>query len=138
MIHFLYLEFTKITTIYASLVVTIGHWEELGKFFSKILGVKTWIRRQIKDRRHNVNFIQMLSEGPAILGDVLTAVSKLQGDVPLLLKTIADFQAISADKQDPVKLMADLNLILPDITADLQAIADLLPQPKPAAPPPAA
>ena len=85
-----------------------------------------------------MNFIQMLSEGPAILGDVLTVVSKLQGDLPLLLKTIADFQAISADKQDPVKLMADLNLILPDITADLQAIADLLPQPKPAAPPPAA
>ena len=90
----------------------------------------------------NMTFLQMLSEGPAVLGDVLTAIGKLQGDLPLLLKTIADFQALSADEKDPVKLMADLNAILPDVTADLQAISALFPQPTvvtPAAPtPPAA
>lgn len=89
-----------------------------------------------------MTFLQMLSEGPAVLGDVLTAIGKLQGDLPLLLKTIADFQALSADEKDPVKLMADLNAILPDVTADLQAISALFPQPTavtPATPtPPAA
>lgn len=76
-----------------------------------------------------MNVLTLLTEGPTVLTDLLTAVSKIQADLPQFQKTVADLKLAAADKSDPVKLNADIAVLLTDLQADLNDLAALIPAP---------
>lgn len=93
----LYNEFTKISTAYASVVVTIGHWEELTRFAKKVTGTTKWIARRIGDRRKHMNVFelpQVLKDVVQMCNDVKAAESVLAPQFPQL---VADAERIKTD-----------------------------------------
>ena len=80
-----------------------------------------------------MNVLTLLTEGPAVLTDLLTAVAKIQVDLPQFQKTAADLKQAVADKSDPVKIAADINSLLSDLQADMADLAALIPTPTPPA-----
>ena len=101
------------------------HWEDILDRFSSVLGLKKLIER----RKKHMNILTLLTEGPTVLTDLLTAVAKIQADLPQFQKTAADLKQAAADKADPVKLNADITALLIDLQADMQDLAALIPQP---------
>ena len=76
-----------------------------------------------------MNVLTLLTEGPAVMTDLLTAVSKIQADLPQFQKTAADLKKAAADKANPIELNADISALLADIQTDLQDLAALIPAP---------
>jgi hypothetical protein len=140
--HWLYAEFTKITTLYASMVVTIGHWEELAKFFDKLFGIKTWIVRRIGERRHTMSLLTVINGITLAEKDALALsafMANLPEYLPAIQKQLADIQKAMADKSNPAALAVDVSTLLTDLSMDLSTVVpmiqNLLPTLKASAPP---
>jgi hypothetical protein len=121
----LYNEFTKISTGIIFLTQLLVHWEDIIDRFAGWFKLSHLIER----RNKHMNVLTLLTEGPAVLTDLLTAVGKIQSDLPQFQKTAADLKQAIADKSDPVKISADLEALLADLEADMQDLAALIPAP---------
>ena len=86
--------------------------------------------------------LQVLAEVPKTLALVAEAAPKVQADIPLILKTLADLKQASADQKDPTALIVDLENLLTDANGGFAAAAALfgvsIPAPAPAPAPAAA
>jgi hypothetical protein len=125
MLHWLYTEFTKLSTAFIILTQWIVHYEDIVDRFAGWLKLGHLIER----RRKHMNVLTLLTEGPAVMTDLLTAVSKIQADLPQFQKTAADLKKAAADKANPIELNADISALLADIQTDLQDLAALIPAP---------
>lgn len=77
--------------------------------------------------------LSFLTELPKDLALVATIVPKIQAALPLIQKNLKDVSQAIADQKNPTALMADVNVLLEDLTEDIQALSDILPKSTPTA-----
>lgn len=119
---------SHVLSLWIACFAFVVHGEEFLEKIQKFAGLKKWIVRRIDERRKlKMTFLEMLTKGPEVLQVIINILAKAGSDLPLILKTMQDFQALAADEKNPAKLMADLETIAPDITADLNALVGLFP-----------
>jgi hypothetical protein len=106
-------------------------YDRLYPIFEKYEWAEKSMEHRWHIRREPMNVLTLLTEGPAVLTDLLTAVSKIQADLPQFQKTAADLKQAASDKSDPVKLSTDISVLLSDLQADMADLAALIPTTKP-------
>ena len=73
--------------------------------------------------------LKFLAKIPEDLALISTILPKIQAALPQIQKTLLDIKQASDDRQDPVKLVVDLNVLLSDFGTDLNALIALFPPP---------
>jgi len=124
MTHWLYNEFTKISTGVIIITQWIVHWEDIIDRFSSLLGLKKMI-----ERRHK------MANPIADVQLALTILQQIRQALPTAAKAIVDLKQAWADKSDPTKASNDLAQVLTDVEPLINQVLALVP---PAATPPAA
>ena len=73
--------------------------------------------------------LKFLAKIPEELSLIAAILPKIQAALPQIQKTLLDIKQASDDRQDPVKLVVDLNVLLSDFGTDLNALIALFPPP---------
>lgn len=120
MILWLQTEWHKLVILF----VGFCHLRTLIKEFKEdVEPIKQFIERRYHERRNMINPV-------AILNDISLAqkyIETIKGAVPLIAKIVADGKLAVADKNDPVKLQADIAEVLSDLEEAANGLSALFP-----------
>ena len=74
MAHWLYNEFTKLTTLWISFIQVVVHWEDIVDRFSSVFGIKKFIERRKGETHMNITKI------PSAVEDTIELIKLIQED----------------------------------------------------------
>jgi hypothetical protein len=115
--------------IFLGLIALDHLWDRLKPVCEKCREIGTFIERRIGDRRHIMSLATVINgitlaekDAPALSAFLV----KLPEYAPIIQKQFADLQKAEADRNNPVALMADVSVLLADLTMDMNTIVPFI------------
>ena len=94
MMHWVYSEFTKLTTLWISFIQIVVHWEDIADRFSSLFKIKTFVERRKGEHMNVLEIPQFVKDVVTLCNDLKAAEGLLAPQFPQL---VADAQKLKDD-----------------------------------------